>query len=612
MRLAGFTVSGFRSLGQPGHEIPVRKPTILTGANAGGKTSALVALGFLLEGRPEPRLDDRTYIHPAEEVQEQVTEDGTRYSTTTVTGRFELSSDEQQELNLPADLLLRRFSTEGEVPRLEMLTVVPQDEDLRGLEVLGLDQLRERAEGRALEPVGRRNAKESWRTPLQELVDEACAGGETVEEWVSPPRTVIDRLPRFLLFSSTEEPEPEREIQLALREAFGRLLDDPTRLGPVRRVEQELRSELATGAEDLRQLIVKRCPEVGEVVIEPEVSFREGLANVLVYRITDDGRKVGLRQSGAGRRRQVNLAIWEWTRRLLDAETEPADIVIAYDEPDTHLDYHHQRELMELIRDQSSSKGVSMVVATHSLNLIDKVSIEHIVHLQLDNHERTLVERLLEPEHEEAGHYLARLSTAMGLRNSVLLHERFFLGVEGPTEAQVLPVLFQVATGSLLQSAGIALISGRSNIGALDVAKYLHETGRKVAFVVDRDSLSATGPKRVFAPKRLKAAGFSDEQINFVGKAELEDLFTDEQWAATANRSWRRDDGGSWTPEHVGSLRSSGKFSSRLLEMVRTNCSDGPDSKPELLLALAIGLEHSSEVPLALRQLFDRLVRLAA
>jgi putative ATP-dependent endonuclease of the OLD family len=56
-------------------------------------------------------------------------------------------------------------------------------------------------------------------------------------------------------------------------------------------------------------------------------------------------------------------------------------VVIAYDEPDTHLDYRHQRDLVELIRAQASTPGVRIVVATHSLNLIDKVDIGDVVHL---------------------------------------------------------------------------------------------------------------------------------------------------------------------------------------------------------------------------------------
>ncbi|WP_030855160.1 hypothetical protein [Streptomyces sp. NRRL S-475] len=64
----------------------------------------------------------------------------------------------------------------------------------------------------------------------------------------------------------------------------------------------------------------------------------------------------------------------------------------------------------------------------------------------------------------------------MGLRNSVLLHERCFLAVEGPTEQQCVPLLFRLSQGLPLQAAGIALWACDNNEGALHLAGYLSST----------------------------------------------------------------------------------------------------------------------------------------
>jgi hypothetical protein len=609
MELETFEAHGLRPFGPLPSEIPLRKPTILTGGNAGGKTTALAALSFLLTGRPVPTLDDRTNLYEGELTTDEVADAGSRYASCTVVGTFSLSPEEQAELGVASTVKIRRVSTEGRAASLQVMAIVPLAEDLRSIETLGHRDLRERAEGRGINPIGNKASKETWRAPLAALAEAALAAGDVAEEWIDAPKAIQERMPRFLLFSSTNEPEPEREIQTALRVVFRALLEDPKRLGPVRTVEEELQQELVVSARDLCELIVARCSELGQVVIEPEVSFSEGFGAVSVFRVLDDGKRVGLQQSGAGRRRQVNLAVWEWTQRLLDVEDGPTPIVIAYDEPDTHLDYHHQRELMELIRRQAGNGNVRMIVATHSLNLIDRVPVEDIVHLRLDENERTIVERLMLTDHEETNRYLARVATAMGLRNSVLLHERCFVGVEGPTELQALPVLFWVATGSLLQSAGIALISGGNNVGALQVAKYLHDSGRIVAFVVDRDSI--TNARRVFQPDKLKGAGFTDAQINFVGMTELEDLFPDDQWAVVANTRWPRNDGNDWTPAHFAPLRSDGKFSGSLLEILRNESDRGPNNKPEILGTLALSLSNPEDVPEELRALFTRLIELA-
>ncbi len=494
---------------------------------------------------------------------------------------------------------------EDEPVQLQMLRTVPEDVNLRELEAASREELRERASVHGLEPEGPKHVKESWRVPLQRLRDGCC-----VEEWVQAPKEVIGRLPAFLHFSSTQEPEPEREIGTALRAVFRRLLDDADdRLAPVRDLESRLQQELALEAQALCDLIKTRCPGLGEVAVSPKVSFSEGLAGVDVHRLSDDGRQIGLRQSGAGRRRQVNLAVWEWTRRLTDTASPTAPgVVIAYDEPDTHLDYGHQRQLLDLITNQCAGAGVQMIVVTHSLNLIDRVDV---VHLRLDAHERTVVERLLSTDHGDVDRYLAQMSSAMGLRNSVLLHERCFVGVEGDTEMQCLPVLFQLATGKPLQSAGIALINGRNNEGALRVAEYLHQSNRRVAFLVDRDSAKRANTRRAFHPEKLKAAGFTNEQIHFVGEDEIEDLFIDDQWVDAANTRWPRNDGRPWHPNDFAALRAAGKFSKGLEDMVRCASDQAPMAKPELLLDLVTRLRTAAEVPAQLRRRFDQLVAYA-
>ena len=60
MHLEAFAVRGLRSLGMIS-EIPVGAPTILTGANDGGKTASIFALDFLLGGST-PGLSDSLCI----------------------------------------------------------------------------------------------------------------------------------------------------------------------------------------------------------------------------------------------------------------------------------------------------------------------------------------------------------------------------------------------------------------------------------------------------------------------------------------------------------------------------------------------------------------------
>jgi hypothetical protein len=390
-----------------------------------------------------------------------------------------------------------------------------------------------------------------------------------------------------------------------LKTVFTELLKNEELLGPVRKVEAEVQDELAKSAASLCEHVKARCPELDHITIVPDVTFREGFQRVEVLTARAGTIGIPLNQSGAGRQRRINLAIWEWAAQLLEAHDQDGQaVVVAYDEPDTHLDYSHQRELVNLIHSQCSGKNVRMVVATHSLNLIDRVDIADVVHLRLEGG-ATRVERLIDSDHESIEAYLTGVSEAMGLRNSVLLHERFFLGVEGPTELQAVPVLFRLATGMSLQSAGIALIAGNSNDGALRVVEFLKTHGRRMAFLlVDADSAE----NKVFHPDRLRRAGVDDNDIHFVGNREIEDLFSDEQWSSTANAKWPRVDGAEWIPDNFAELRVAGsKFSQGVEEMVRSQSEAAPSGKPGYLAALAQHLSSVNDLPADLVQLFRAL-----
>ena len=591
LQLDSFTVEGFRALANTA-EIPIRSPTILTGGNDGGKSSALDALRFLLDG-PRPVEADYTLMGPPQKGETEPM----RAARIVVTGHFE---DDGEPLHL------RRTIEPGSQPRYEQLLAVPAQSDLRGLESLKLEELKSRCADRRIQPNGKASAKASWLDPLIEL----AKNDEQVEEWVEASSELPKRLPRFVGFSSTEEPDPEQQIRSALKVAFDQALDDHSLTGPVREAENRVRKHLSEEANDLCDHIQERCPELSKITVVPDVAFSEGFRSVEIR--ADRGSTVGvtLDRSGAGRRRRINLAVWEWTEKLLEEGSgDGRAVVIAYDEPDTHLDYGHQRKLVNLIQSQCQRASTRMIIATHSLNLIDRVEISDVVHLRLVD-DKTTVERLLAVEHTETERYLADVSAAMGLRNSVLLHERCFLAVEGASETQAIPVLFRLATGTSLQSAGIALVAGNSYEGALRVAQFLKEHDRRLAFIVDSDSKTGS-TRKLFRPDKLEAIGITEAEVYYVGKAEIEDLFTIEQWIAAANESWPRNDSRPWESDDFAPMAHASKFSSALMNLLRGGSSKAPLKKPAYLFALSRSLKRAEEVPPALQAIFSKLIEVA-
>ena len=247
------------------------------------------------------------------------------------------------------------------------------------------------------------------------------------------------------------------------------------------------------------------------------------------------------------------------------------------------------------------------------MQLIDGVDIHDVVHLILRN-DRTVVERLGVDEHGAIDQHLQRIASAVGLRNSILLHERCFLAVEGDSEQLAFPLLFRLSEGMSLQSAGVALWACMNNEGALHLAAYLAEHGRTVMLVVDADSKNL--PKSVFKPSRLFAifGEYHEDVVKLVGELEglneFEELFEDLVWADVANKVWKREDR-PWTEDDFRQHRGVGKFSQKVQEMLQDGSPDGPGGKPEMMYKLAEQLTSPDEVPQGLRAIFSTLRNLA-
>ncbi|MCX4993776.1 ATP-dependent endonuclease [Streptomyces sp. NBC_00568] len=622
MHLNSFSVSGFRSLTEVA-DIPVRKPTILAGHNDGGKSALLDALAFLLGKHPLAE-DDRTYL----------TIDGdedsapVRCEESSVEGAFTLDAWEQEQFDLPAQVRLRRCSGEDLASRLEVWERIPADERLLDLSQCLAPALKDLVKEFGLSP-------SSMRKPdLERALRQYGRDHSDSDGWVGAPAGLDKRMPRYLPFDSKK---PDDAVKTVLVGRFQNYMADPELKGRLAAIEGEVQDRLRIDAKSLCEHIEMRCPDLQKVSVEPDVSFQQGFRAAPLRVARRAGEAVGLDRTGLGSNRRISLAIWEWTSELLAEEQgttptastgdkapepPPVQTIVVYDEPDTHLDYTHQRKIMQLIRTQSDIPNVSVLVATHSMNLIDGVDISDVVHLKLEKH-RTVVERLGTGLLGDAiDEHLGKIAAAVGLRNSVLLHERCFLAVEGETEQRAFPLLFRLCEGLSLQAAGIALWACFNNEGALHLARYLAKQGRTIMLVVDADSRNVR--KGIFkTPKLTEFFGaYASRYVKFLGEPEdddpqqeryneLEELFLDDVWARVGNKIWAKTDG-IWQPDDFAALRGEGKFSESVQEMLQAHSETGPGGKPEMMYELAMALDDKNDVPDQLRGVFEQLRQLAA
>ncbi|MEV7970924.1 TOPRIM nucleotidyl transferase/hydrolase domain-containing protein [Sphaerisporangium sp. NPDC088356] len=586
MQIESFSVSGFRSLAEVS-DIPLRCPTVLTGRNDSGKTATLAALAFLLRAHTLTTDDVREDAEGAQIV---------------VTCTARLTETEQKHLDLGETIRLRRRGAAGSRAVYEIEREVPREPLLRNLdESLALGVLKDRAQMLGIEPDGPKGVKETY---LKALRARAVAE-ETVIDWM----TVADgdlNLPEYFHLSGADGANLRSQLTQALRITYRRILSEAEFTERVKNLEEEISLKLAAELEDLCDLIQERCDGYEGVTILPIVSVKDALSDVRVM-ADRNGRRVNFDHVGTGRQRQLNLAVWEWSNRQVSTSVQEEaqnGLIIAYDEPDTHLDFVRQREFMDLVRVQCANPGVRMMVATHSVNLIDRVPLENVAHLRLVGGQ-TAVERLATHDDSDYGQFVSRISDELGLPTSAVLFERCFLLVEGATEKVAFPRLFHLVTGRRLQESGIVLFDSGGNTTVLTFVGYLRDLGREVHVIVDHDS-KKDHPK-IFEKDKLTARGITSDHIDYVGDPnELEELFTDAQWAATANESWPRSDHRLWIERDIHDLRGTGKFSGNLSTLLRDGSGERV-SKPALLSNLAQRLRSRDEVPEVLVEIFDRL-----
>lgn len=596
MRLFSVSIDGFRSV-RSIEGLQLGAPTILSGHNDAGKSAIIDAILMLL-GEYKLTVDDMTYERDGNG-------EAARVPETSVTGTFKLNDEEQAEFG-GGVLKLRRRSIGGDSPVLQVLVSAPTDPLLRDYADLTNPNLKDRLDALGIPQDGLKT-KADFLTPLDSLA--AAAPKEMV--WVKASSAMEKALPVAKRFDAAGAFDAEDAIRATLQTAYRAHLQSDELSGSVLEIERSIEAKLVLDVEQIRAHITEKVGDIGEVHIQPSVnlSSAHGLKSTSITVTNSVGDPVNLHLSGAGRARRITLAVWEYNSLLLRESGQ--DIVLLYDEPDTHLDYAHQRELMHLIHEQAAYENVTVVVASHSMNMIDGVDISNVIHIRHERH-RTVIDRLADDG--RVGSHLGAIAASVGLRNTVLLHERLFVGVEGDSEARALPVLFKLATGRQLESCGIALWPCRNNEGALRFAEFLVSHGRQVVFLVDEDS--RTGAKHIFNDEKLRAAGLDPNQhCLYIGDPmEIEDVFSDEQWALTANTIWPRDGDGepseTWAAADFSAHRGT-KFSKGILEMIQRGSTRAPSGKPAMLGDLALDLQRPDQIPAALVDRFNELMKRA-
>lgn len=246
-----------------------------------------------------------------------------------------------------------------------------------------------------------------------------------------------------------------------------------------------------------------------------------------------------------------------------------------------------------------------MVLATHSMNLVNRVPLDRIVHFELDRACGKSAPRSIQAEPGAEVAELNRIGNSLGIENAVLFYERCFFLFEGETEGNALPRLYEVWTGSKWYLDGVRFANGCNNEGAVLFARFLHSNGRPVVALIDEDTTRNKGFQRQFSRGRLEGqALLPPDRIKTIGPFCFELAFSSTVWYRAIHRATGRKK--HLNKAKLDALRHSPKDFIRYLQT-----TSGDLSKVQLGVALS-SVTNKNEIPEQLGEAFEAARQYAA
>ena len=325
LTLKALSVNNLRSL-RDMPAVPLEPDlTILVGQNGGGKTSFIDALNMLLQNS-----------RPREESRSESGQD------ITVTGEFR-SVDETESITVRA-----RYST-GSVQREIEQLVHPTFGDLP--ENMTIQNLRT-----ALTDAGVTHPGGTAKAPFVEAASSWIAQrrvGELEAVWVPLLVQTSARLPKLTIFRPEDAADQPTQLTRLITQESHRLLTTEAYSPRLNDMVTELQTDIEPVLSRIKEMIRTYCPGIASVEVDTNFEFSRVSPQVKMMLTKNTGESINLNETGSGLMQRVALAVYAANLETLQGTSEnTVGTLLAYDEPDSHLDYQAQRELFEIIWEQ--------------------------------------------------------------------------------------------------------------------------------------------------------------------------------------------------------------------------------------------------------------------
>lgn len=559
--------------------------TILIGPNDSGKSTILRALTCL-----SCELD-----LSFEDVRRDANAPTERVSEVRIEGVLENASEEiRRQLKLlesDPTIFAMTWEIEGsspedivvpKKPRYEVKSRFPLSVDLR-IWPKGKDLQNELLSRIGVEP-GRK--EEDRKAQWEEARNKALSNSnETVLDWEEVAKdTFLKYLPRIESISASDISSPQSLLQKLLSVKARSIVypEEPGagkhRIDRLREIEEKVEANLNEDLKSLTSIVEKHLPGLSSIRVRPQWDFVQGadFSDVIIER---NGEACPLGELGAGSSSRCALAMLEWATDMRDLPSGNARLR-TMDEPDHRLHFDAQRRLVSLLRrdvEDRSSALAQCVVATHSLTMLDAVSLDQVIYVPEKLTKGKVLSPLLTRNELMAKELLGDIQLGLGLPASWVFLEKAIVVVEGATELEYVRELYHVANkGRTLVEDGVRVWDSQGCGNVVNAVARLVEGGRAAVFVVlDSDAKTrhvSGGDGLLIAEKALNDTLANERyqpRVAWLGQKELEDEWMPSDLALLAEQNWQREDGRCWETKDFEGVASSDKPSEMITDLIK-------------------------------------------
>jgi predicted ATP-dependent endonuclease of OLD family len=254
------------------------------------------------------------------------------------------------------------------------------------------------------------------------------------------------------------------------------------------------------------------------------------------------------------------------------------------------------------------------LVCTHSVTFVDRAPYHTINLIKIDDEYRRSLIRIKATEDDVIIDFVNEIGRTVGLSNTVLLYERCFIVVEGPSEEIALPIIYKSLYKTTMLEDGIVLINLNTCSAWKSVLKILLTNRKGITyFLLDADCQVA-GSSGYITNDALLELGctpdFYDSHIEYIGGKEFEDAFTDYIITKALNADFPLESGKTWKTKDIKDIRILGeKFSDVLQQKVIKNCVTTlrcNAKKPNIAEAISKQCNKRKYVPEKILNVFEK------